>query len=370
MRVLLLYQFFGPYHLARMAFLRQVAGLQGIDVRGLELFEKPDLYHWTPVDVIENIRKLGLQTAGNDQLRWRDSLTFIWALLSARPDVVVINGWGTRDAILAHLCCRIRQIPRVVVSDSQEVDYQRNSLKEALKRTIIHGVRAAFVAGAPHLRYLLKLGLEKDRVTLGCDVVDNTHFSVARRLRCYKGYRLLTVARFSPEKNLLAAARAFLRFVAQRPISEPWVWQLVGYGPLFAELKHLAAESRGAIRLLGAMNYAELPAVFAEADVYWQPSIRESWALSVNEAMAAGLPVLVSNRCGCFEDFVKPETGWGFNPLDEDDIIKSLHRVAAMRECWQQMGDSAYELIQKWDLPRFADGLIQAAKLATNQDNS
>lgn len=368
-RVLLIYQFFGPYHEARWLHFRRLALLSGIEPLALQIFRQPDLNDWTARGSIPGVTSLNLMTDGNDNLRWLDALRLFGAFEKLEPDVVLVNGWGSRDAVLAHAWCRWRGTARVLVSDSQSSDFNRNRLKEGLKRKIIHGVRSAFVAGAPQRRYVEALGVRPAAVVDGCDVVDNAHFAPARVVRQTGGFRLLTVARWSPEKNLLEAGKAFMAFVAGRPESEPWCWSLVGYGPLAEQVKSMAQNSQGRIRLLGAKTYTELPAAFADADLYWQPSIRETWGLVVNEAMAAGLPVLVSNRCGCHEDLVTPGTGWRFDPFSEQGMVQALEGAACHHAAWPMMGAAAVALIDRWGLPRFSAGVLDAVRIATALDS-
>ena len=366
LRILLIYQFFGPYHLARWKHWRAVAAGLGWMPLALQLFRRPDLYQWQPSgDRQQGFIDLGLETAGRDRLAWRDVPRLIGALRQSRPDVVAVNGWGMRDAVLAHLWCQIRRIPRIVVSDSRAMDFSRSALKESIKRIVLRGTGSAFAAGGPQRRYAITLGVPASQISLGCDVVDNAHFEPAQRQRQPGGYRLLSVARFAEEKNLLSAGRAFMRFVAARPSSEPWSWSIAGYGPLAAEIQALARSSAGRIRLLGAVDYDKLPAIYAAADLFWQPSLRESWGLAVNEAMAAGLPVLVSARCGCQEDLVTDRTGWTFDPLDEHGMAQMLHRAAEAHAQWPAMGYAAAQRIEDWGLERFSAGLAQAVRLAT-----
>lgn len=365
MRILLIYQFFGPYHLARWRHWRGVAEALGWTPAALQLFRKPDLYQWEATLIQDSgFIDLGLETAGRDALRWRDAPKLLKTLRDLRPDVVVINGWGMRDAVLTHLWCRLRGIPRVLVSDSQAVDFKRAAYKEQVKREIIRGVGSAFVAGTSHRRYAADLGVPPERISDGCDVVDNAHFAVAGAQRRLNGFRLLSVTRLAEQKNLLRAGSAFLRFIRQRPAGEPWCWSIAGYGPLEAAVQAMADDSVGRIRLLGAVEYADLPTTFAQADLYWQPSQWEPWGLAVNEAMAAGLPVLVSDRCGCQEDLVNAQTGWSFDPDDEQDMVRALLAAADAHDHWPKMGQAANSHIAHWGLERFSAGLSEAVRLA------
>jgi glycosyltransferase involved in cell wall biosynthesis len=364
LRVLLIYPFFGPYHLARWNDFRCAAKQTQWVPLALQLFCRSDTYDWVPRTAPDGIIDLGLETGGRDNLRWRDVRLLFRILQELRPDVIAINGWGMRDAVLTHLWCRLRKVPRILVTDSQEQDFVRSPVRERVKKEVIRGVNSVFAAGGPHRRYAELLGMDPEAITLGCDVVDNQHFQPAQRIRVPGRYRLLTVARWSAEKNLIGAGRAFLRFVEERPAHEAWSWRLVGYGPLEPELRALAATSGGRIVLVGFRPYAELPATYGDADLYWQPSVREPWGLAVNEAMASGLPVLVSRRCGCVEDLVTEETGWVFDPASERDMIASLHAAAERHRDWPAMGEAAVGRIAEWDLSRYTAGLMGAARIA------
>jgi 1,2-diacylglycerol 3-alpha-glucosyltransferase len=364
-RIVLIYQFFGPYHLARWRHWRKEAIASGWTPLALQLFNKPDLYRWQSAeDQPGEFSNLGLKTAGGDRLRWADMPRLLKTLIRLKPDVVVVNGWGMRDAILLHFWCRLRNICRVVVSDSQKIDFKRKPIKEYLKRFILRGTEAAFAAGSPHRQYLTSLGISGSVITVGCDVVDNTHFSKAQFIRNFCGYRILSVARLANQKNLLAAGRAFLHFLSSRPAHESWTWSVAGYGPLLDELNAMAVASAGRIRLLGAVDYDLLPQVYADADLFWQPSLWEPWGLAVNEAMASGLPVLVSQTCGCHEDLVNQNTGWTFDPADLSDVIRALTIAADAHHQWPAMGKAAAEHIGNWDLQRFSDGLNDAVEFA------
>jgi glycosyltransferase involved in cell wall biosynthesis len=202
------------------------------------------------------------------------------------------------------------------------------------------------------------------RIVTGCDVVDNAHFAPAQALRKSTGCRVLTVARLVPEKNLLAAASAFIRFAASRTPAEKWVWTIVGYGPQQERLERVAETAGGKIELRGYVSYDRMPEVYGAADLYWQPSVSEPWGLVVNEAMASGLPVLVSTQCGCAQDLVSPQVGWTFDPTSDDGLIDGLRRAAEGRPAWREMGADALKTIADWDLDRFARGALLAAQAA------
>lgn len=364
-----MYQHFGPYHRARICKATEQFARAGLRLVPIQLFERADGYDWSPGATKEDVVDLALRTAERDRLRWRDVRRVLATLHKQKPALVFVNGWATRDALVVHAWCRMHGIKTVLVSDSVPKEAADQDWREYIKALVVRGSTGAFVGGAPHRRYVAELGMPANRIFDGCDVVDNGHFrrlherdekdenDAARR-------RILTVVRFIPAKNLMAAGRAFLQFAKTRPDNEDWKWLLAGYGPLQRELDDLSASSQGRIVLVGKQSYDDLPALYQSADIYWQPSTYEPWGLAVNEAMAAGLPIIVSTACGCAEDLVDASVGWTFSPDREEQLVAALERAASRHEMWASMGRQAAAKIANWDLDRFAAGALAAAQAA------
>jgi glycosyltransferase involved in cell wall biosynthesis len=85
--------------------------------------------------------------------------------------------------------------------------------------------------------------------------------------------------------------------------------------------------------------------------------------------MAAGLPVLVSNRCGCYEDLIiEGVNGFGFDPENVQQLTDLLLKISSEKIDLQTMGNAALEHIQKFSPDYFAQGLIQAVNYALSPD--
>src|SRR5205807_667519 len=116
----------------------------------------------------------------------------------------------------------------------------------------------------------------------------------------------------------------------------------------------------------GFKSYQDLPTYYGLAGAFVLPSESEQWGLVVNEAMAAGVPVIVSDRCGSAPELV--QDGWnGFTfPVgDSKRLADLLLRVA--RQCdVPEMGRRARERIAAWSPERFAAGLSSAVAAALN----
>ena len=84
----------------------------------------------------------------------------------------------------------------------------------------------------------------------------------------------------------------------------------------------------------------------------------------MNEAIASGLPVIVSNRCGCAPELVNGN-GLTFDPAKEDELATRLLEMASLSdEERKQLGDNSYRIAANFAPERFGEGLERAATVA------
>ena len=222
-------------------------------------------------------------------------------------------------------------------------------------------------------------------VFTGYDVVDNDHFAIGadaarqadanlrRQFRLPAKY-FLGCARFVEKKNhfLLIDAYAHYRsamasHAGGQSAASAWSLVLIGDGPLRAavESKVAALGLQDHVQFRGAIGYAELPTYYGLAEAFLHPSKIEQWGLVVNEAMASGLPVLVSDRCGCVADLVAHgENGLLFDPSDLPGFSQCMTDISRDARQQSAMGRASRERMQQWGPERFAQGLSDAIACA------
>jgi glycosyltransferase involved in cell wall biosynthesis len=373
--VAVVFHHIGPYHDARLN-----AAADRLSVTGMEWSAK-GYDAWGAAATPVRYHKVSLfpeataNCPGNAKLKQA-----FWTVLEqARPDVVAVNGWNNFGSLMAANCCVRRGIPMVVMSESSRQDEPRTWWKEAIKRRIAALYSAALVGGQRHVEYLAELGMPPERIFIGYDVVDNDYFrhkaeeirrqrSETRERYTLPGNYFLDSARFIEKKNLPTLIQAYAEYRRRSEIvaKVPWNLVLLGDGPLRETLNSQLStlNLNEHVHLPGFKPYDQLPVYYALANAFVHASTSEQWGLVVNEAIASGLPVIVSNRCGCAPELVNGN-GFTFDPTNEDELATRLLEMAALRDQERKdLGDNSYKIAANFAPERFGEGLERAVSMA------
>lgn len=286
-----------------------------------------------------------------------------------KPSAIVSVGWADPAYQRLLIAAHRRRIPLVIVSDSRINDEPRSAPKEWIKRQLVKGYSAALVAGSESQAYLEGLGFPAEGIFRPWDVVDNGFFqAVAGAARSSSGAQphFLCVSRFVCKKNHTGLLAAYGRYQAA---GGRWGLRLIGAGPLEAQIRSethsLPDPTR--VRCDPFLQLEPLARAYGEAGAFVLASHSDQWGLVVNEAMAAGLPVLVSRACGCAADLIEHGvSGWTFDPADPEALAALMHTAERQTPTWREaMTSAARDRLSAFSPGRFAVGLHQALEWAS-----
>jgi glycosyltransferase involved in cell wall biosynthesis len=402
--VAILFYRFGPYHHARLK-----SASARLKVTAVEFSNVDPTYAWDVIEGQEGFDRMTLfpGSAAESQPARRVFQVVNQTLNQLRPAAVAVPGWYDRCSLAALKWCTTNSVPAILMSESSAWDEKRTTLRELVKSRLVRLCAAGLVGGKSHADYLTELGMPPERIFLGYDAVDNRYFeNKAAKIKNQKSeirnkYGLpenffLASARFVEKKNLLRLFQAFALYrekaesrkqkvgslgekVENRnqaldlcpPPSAPWSLVLLGDGPLKSDLCRLISDLRldACVHLPGFKQYHELPVYYGLASAFVHASTTEQWGLVVNEAMASGLPVLVSSRCGCAQDLVQEgKNGFTFDPFDVEQLAQLMFQISAFQPFrLSAFGDASRELISHWGAAAFGKGLSDAVAAAMQQ---
>jgi glycosyltransferase involved in cell wall biosynthesis len=289
----------------------------------------------------------------------------VWRELSwFRPDVVVVGGYAHLTMQWAMLWCWWTRTPYLINSESHH-RRTRSGFLRVLKslpvRLFVRNAAAGLPAGTLAKEYLVSYGGASERMFLlpnTCDVERLARSSEAARgrraairqeLGLHSGPVLLYVGRLTAAKGLDTLLRAFQQ-VPGTTAGEPQLL-LVGDGEQRGELQRLAAALgvAGKVRFIGSRPWDDLPALYAAADLFVLPSRFEPWGAVVNEAIACGLPVIVTDQVGCAPDLVHPgENGWIVPADDVEALASAFAEALANPARLAAMGAASSQLAPAW----------------------
>lgn len=246
-----------------------------------------------------------------------------------RFDACLVSGWYLKSYLQAIRACRRLSIPVLSRGDSQ-LATGRSPVWRAAKylpyRMLMRAINAHLYVGQANREYLRHYGVTDDRLFFAPHFVDNSFFAtgacVARRQGKPQAIRDAlglpgesTVFAFAGKLLERKRPEDFLRALGlARARGADVAGLMIGSGPLDQRLRALAATMPVPIGFTGFRNQSELPAYLSAADAIVLPSDGgETWGLVVNEAMACGLPAIVSTAVGCGPDLIaESETGYRF----------------------------------------------------------
>jgi glycosyltransferase involved in cell wall biosynthesis len=288
-----------------------------------------------------------------------------------RPDVVILTGWQAPPLLRALWACMRLGIPRAVRGESNAL--RRRPLWIRLLHKVLLSRFDAFLAiGKANKEFYLEYGVPREKVFTCNYFVDNQRFGkgsgeasgVREGIRSAWGIKkedacFLFSGKLIPKKRIFDLLSAFEK---ARRRSEKVYLLVVGAGELMESAKQFASERNLPVAFAGFLNQTEIVKAYAAADCLVLPSdYGETWGLVVNEAMACGLPAIVSDRVGCGPDLIENGvTGRIFPFGDTKALAGIMLEMAADREQLACMGRKARKKVEAYSVENAVEGTLQA----------
>jgi glycosyltransferase involved in cell wall biosynthesis len=245
-------------------------------------------------------------------------------------DVVHVHGVFSHACLAGGLACRRHGVP-YVVRPLGSLDPWSLGRRRLGKRLLWHTGAARLLRRAAAIHYttaeerrlaesglalthgvVIPLGIDED--VLEADVSSGTFRQ--RHPELGSAPYVLSLSRLHPKKGLETLVEAFADATADWPLS---CWRLVVAGdgePAYVARLHRLAKRRGGGRILmpGWLAGIDRVAAYRDAALFALPSWQENFALSVAEALALGVPVVVSDRVNLAPDVLDAGAGWAVPP--------------------------------------------------------
>ncbi len=296
-------------------------------------------------------------------------------LRERRFDAFLVTGWGSKASLQALLACRRSGTPCIVRGESNALKPRAWAVR-LLHRLLLTQYKAFLAIGKSNEEFYLRNGVRREAIFPGRYCVDNDRLGAQARV--------LRPRRTEIRSAWNAAPEAFLFLFCGKLIDKKRPMDLiealsrahradrnvqllvVGDGELRGACETLARDRGLPAAFAGFLNQTEIAKGYSPADCLVLPSdYGETWGLVVNEAMACGLPAIVSDRVGCHADLILPgETGEVFPFADIEALTHAVARMASDPSRARVMGQRARGLVQGYSMSNLVAGTIAAAGYA------
>ena len=384
MRVALLTNEIAPY---RVPFFRALAKTAGWEFKVFTCVDREDERQWAVATDLGFASKRSFSFAYTRSVNRQDTGGYRWKtqvhiplglfvdLGRCRPDVIISSEMGARTLIAAAYA-RLTGTRLIIACETTAHAERAPSLGQRIVRRLLRNRAHAYICNGREGRRLLEsLGVAARSVFETGSAIDvesfRSHMTADQRAAYRRELRVsglcyLYVGRLIPLKGLTRLLDAWRQFSRQDDVEASLL--IVGDGELRDHLAHrVANEGLSNVKLLGFVQRRELPPIYSAADVFVLPSLQDCWAMVVQEAMIAGLPVIDSKYNGSAVELVAPgENGWIADPLDTTDLVRKLRLAWDARDRKESMGSRGREIIASMSVDRVADRFRAAVEYATS----
>ncbi|QEA16102.1 glycosyltransferase [Novosphingobium ginsenosidimutans] len=360
-QVALLFAQFAAYHIDRCEAVARRLG-DRCDVLAVEVATSSATYAWEPSGPTAHARKLTLFPGRSfDEV---PSLPRFWAALRALRGcraVFIGIGYNEPAVILLSWALRLLGVQVFAFNDSKFDDKPRRAGFELFKLFVLQAYSGAIVAGPRHRDYFRFLGFRRRRLLLGYDTVsvDRIRGLAGDTGPDFAARPLVFVGRFVAKKNLQLLIEGYAAYAkAAGPTARKLV--LAGSGAEEAALrKQVDAHGlAGQVEFTGFLKADEVARLMARALALILPSSEEQWGLVVNEALAVGVPVILSTQAGSRDALVRNLiNGFLVEPNSAEGIAAAILALDRDEQTWRRLSEAARARAWLGDAERTAEAV-------------
>ena len=281
-------------------------------------------------------------------------------------DIFFVGGYGYPSLIMAIIALKILQKPWVIMIDgiSPLKLYKWNHITDNFKKYVIKGANAYFANGIVGRKYLEKYGILSGKIFNQYMTVDVDDFinkgkdAVGIKKRIREEHDIKDNATVIMYAGRLVYNKGVQDLIGAIKILENGGYNIVafivGEGDFKEELKRQSLELNSSIIFTEHVDPEQIYKYYYASDIFVLPTYNDPWGLVINEAMACGLPIIVSDAAGSSLDLIK-NNGIIFKCHDINQLSVAIEKFLD-KNCKKFENDSK-NIISKWTFRESLDSL-------------
>lgn len=286
-------------------------------------------------------------------------------------DFVAVYDYASKKGIELITKCRMYGVPYAINCDGVMMETHGNFVRDIIKRFLIIGASGYFASGENAKNYFLKYGAIEDKIFIHTfselnqkDILDNP-VPIAKKTELRKKLGLplnkriaIAVGRFIPLKRYRELIQAW------KYMSDDCILLLIGGGSEKDSYEKTIIDNKISNVIIGDfLTQDKLFDYYKASDIFVHPTSYDVWGLVVNEAMACGLPVVVSDRCVAGLELIKDgENGYLVKMGNDKELCDRVKMILNDDTLYQKMSEGVLQTIRPYTMKNMADIQLNAIK--------
>lgn len=303
-------------------------------------------------------------------------IKYIQKINAKNFDFIIIAGYTTFVSWLTILKARIEGIDILFRADTtllyqDKLPFWKKAIKKILSKFLFPSFKAFLPVGTLSMECFHFYGVPKNKTFLVPYAVNNEYFKESCSIHKSEKTNIKKNLGIGSNRTVILAVVKFVERESPMDLIKAYASLnnrdkasliIIGDGEQRQAMEdYIHLHDLRDVHLVGYKRYSELSMFYAISDVFVHPAIREPWGLSVNEAMACGLPVITSNLVGSSKDLIiNGVNGYTYFAGQTDSLASILDLFIDNPSLSNRMGHHSQEIISTWDYDRCVEGIMNA----------
>ena len=363
MTLVFLHNDFKVYWRGRLYFLRKFFKERNINIHVIEIFGNESAYSFDESRNQEEWWDCLFETQKFSELSTKEvSCKIMSRLDSLNPDFLVCGPIAFTSGAIGMRWAYKRKKKVILFDDSKHSHYKRSFLVNYIKLNLTNLAEGILVPSTEYDEEYSKWKIKKEKLYYGLNCIDNKYFSSFRSKNFIDSKKIICVARLVPIKNLETLLNCWKTIENSNP---EYRLIIIGDGPEQKKLSKVKNDLQlKNVQFLGNQTRRTIAKKLSESEAFILPSYLEGWAMVVNEAMAAGLPVILSEKINAGHTLLKNSiNGYSFDPYNPEEITAAILKFINLTiEEKVIMSQKAISEITKYDYKFLGNQLLLGIK--------
>ena len=288
-----------------------------------------------------------LDTIKNPILRWK----IIYRILRDN-DVFIVNSYTEKFSLQILLLNIIFFKKQMGISSDTQLTIPKNKFRAVWKNLFLRWLfTRQYIYGLPggtktHVQLFTHFGMSESRVIVLPMMVNNDKYKRNEIPHPREIFKFIYIGRLVPCKQVDKVIEAF-KSLREKGVSAEL--HIVGDGIERSRLQQIVDSA--AIVFHGRLYGEALVSELHKADCLVLYSSREPWGLVVNEALASGIPCIVSDAVGARFDLIEGDnpTGITIPSSNVEKLCGAMKKIATDSKYWSLLSSNAVNRMDSWN---------------------